>query len=129
MAQVKIYGLKNHLNKVQKDLSNTVHACIVDVLSFPEEKKFQRFIKLDEDDMIFPSDKSEQYTIIEVIMMEGRARETKKKLIKSLFENIEKTLQISPKDIEICILESPASNWGFRGMTGDEITLDYNIKV
>lgn len=129
MAQVKIYGFKNHLNKIQKELSNTIHACIVDVLSFPKEKKFQRFIKFAEGDMIFPSDKSEQYTIIEIIMIEGRECETKKNLIKALFEKIEKTLQISPRDIEICILESPASNWGFRGVTGDEIKLDYSVEV
>lgn len=129
MAQVKIYGLKNNLDKIQKILSEIIHSCIIHTLSFPKEKKFHRFIKLDENDMIFPNDKSQQYTIIEIIMMEGRATETKKELIKSLFENIEKSLNISSQDVEICILESPASNWGFRGMTGDEIKLNYKVKV
>ena len=77
--------------------------------------------------MIFPDDKSHQYIIIEIMMIEGRETETKKNLIKSLFKNINKDLDISVNDIEICIIESKVSNWGFRGMTGDEIQLNYKV--
>ena len=129
MAQVKIYGLRDNLTKIQNELSKTIHSYIVQALSFPKEKKYHRFIKFDKDDMIFPDDKSTQYTIIEINMIEGRTTQTKKNLIKLLFESIEKDLHISSSDIEICIFESPASNWGFRGMTGDEIKLTYEVKV
>ena len=129
MAQVKIYGLKSSLNKIKNELSNVIHKCIVDSLSFPKDKKYHRFIMFDRDEMIFPDDKSEQYTIIEIMMMEGREVETKKDLVKSLFVNIQKELNIENNDLEICIIESPASNWGFRGMTGDEIKLNYKVKV
>jgi len=129
LAQVKIYGLKTSLNKIKNELSNIIHQCIVESLSFPKDKKYHRFISLNEDEMIFPDDKSKQYTIIEIMMMEGRETETKKDLIKSLFKNITKELNIENNDLEICIIESPASNWGFRGMTGDEIKLNYKVKV
>ena len=129
MAQVKIYGLKISLDKIKSELSNIIHQCIVESLSFPKDKKYHRFISLQEDEMIFPDDKSEQYTIIEIMMMEGREVETKKDLIKSLFKNIHQKLNIENSDLEICIIESPASNWGFRGMTGDEIKLNYKVKV
>jgi 4-oxalocrotonate tautomerase family enzyme len=129
MAQVKIYGLRNNLTKIQNELSETIRNCIVQALSFPKEKKYHRFIKLDKDDMIFPKDKSYKYTIIEINMIEGRTTETKKNLIKLLFESIKTDLNISSSDIEICIFESSASNWGFRGMTGDEIKLTYEVKV
>jgi len=129
LAQVKIYGLKSSLNKIKNELSNVIHKCIVDSLSFPKDKKYHRFIMFDRDEMIFPDDKSEQYTIIEIMMMEGREVETKKDLVKSLFVNIQKELNIENNDLEICIIESPASNWGFRGMTGDEIKLNYKVKV
>ncbi len=79
--------------------------------------------------MLFPNDKSEQYTIIEIMMMEGRKAETKKSLIKSLFQNIHQELQFDTNDLEICIIESPASNWGFRGMSGDEIKLNYEVEL
>lgn len=79
MAQVKIYGLKASLNKIRSKLSNIIHECIVESLAFPKDKKYHRFILLDDEDMIFPSQKSEQYIIIEIIMMEGRTTDTKKK--------------------------------------------------
>ena len=129
MAQVKIYGLKTSLSKIRRELSNIIHECIVKSLSFPKDKKYHRFISFEKDEMIFPDDKSEQYTIIEIMMMEGRATDTKKELIKSLFKNIKQELNIENNDLEICIIESPASNWGFRGMTGDEIKLNYEVKV
>ena len=129
MAQVKIYGLKSSLDNIKHKLSDVIHQCIVDSLSFPQEKKFHRFIAFDKDDMIFPDDKSEHYTIIEIMMMEGRTVETKKELITSLFKNIQQELHIESNDIEICIIESPASNWGFGGMTGDEIKLNYKVEV
>jgi phenylpyruvate tautomerase PptA (4-oxalocrotonate tautomerase family) len=129
LAQIKIYGLKTSLDKIKNELSDIIHECIVKSLSFPKDKKYHRFISLQKDEMIFPDDKSEQYTIIEIMMMEGREVETKKDLIKSLFENIHKKLNIETNDLEICIIESPASNWGFRGMTGDEIKLNYKVKV
>jgi phenylpyruvate tautomerase PptA (4-oxalocrotonate tautomerase family) len=61
--------------------------------------------------------------------MEGRSEEARKKLIHLLFEKIERNLGISPVDVEVMIFESPPCNFGFRGMTGDEATLNYKIKV
>jgi phenylpyruvate tautomerase PptA (4-oxalocrotonate tautomerase family) len=129
MAQVKIYGLRSNLKSIRDELSNVIHSTIVDVLSFPKDKKYHRFIYFEEDDMIFPEDKSKQYTIIEIMMMDGRTTQTKKELIRFLFKNIESKLNIKNSDIEICIIESPASNWGFRGLTGDEIKLNYKVNV
>jgi phenylpyruvate tautomerase PptA (4-oxalocrotonate tautomerase family) len=129
LAQVKIYGLKSNLSKIKNKLADVIHQCIVNSLSFPKDKKYHRFIAFDKDEMIFPNDKSEQYTVIEIMMIEGREIETKKDLIKSLFENIYQELNIENNYLEICIIESPASNWGFRGMTGDEIKLNYKVKV
>ena len=62
-------------------------------------------------------------------MITGRTTETKKKLIRLLFDRIQEKLGITHQDIEICIYESPAYNWGFRGQHGDEVTLNYKIDV
>jgi len=129
MAQVKIYGLKKSLNEIKYRLSETIHKTIVKELSFPKEKRYHRFIAFDEEDMLFPDTKSEHYIIIEIMMMQGRSEETRKNLIKALFVNIENELDIVKTDIEICIIESPACNWGFSGMCGDEVQLNYKIKI
>ena len=129
MSQVKVFGLRKNLKETREQLSEIIHTTIVDVLSFPKDKKFHRFISFDQENMIFPDDKSQQYIIIEIIMMKGRETNTKKNLIKSLFQNINKELKIALSDIEICIIESEPSNWGFRGITGDEIKLNYKVNL
>ncbi len=129
MSQVKIYGLKEKLDLVKKDLSDVIHECVVEALEFPKDKRAHRFIGLAKDDFYYPDGRSEAYTIIELIMIEGRTVETKKKLVKLLFERIKEKVGISEIDIEICIMEAPAHNWGFRGFHGDEVKLNYKVSI
>lgn len=129
MSQIKIFGIKSHLNPIKSQLSDVIHACIVEALQFPQDKRAHRFFPLDKEDMYYPSGRSDAYTIIEITMIEGREVETKKKLIRLLFDKIQKDVGITHQDIEICIYESPACNWGFRGMHGDEIKLNYKVNV
>lgn len=79
--------------------------------------------------MFYPSGRTDAYTIIEITIIEGRSVEAKKKLIRLLFDKIRDNVNISHQDIEICIQESAAYNWGFRGMHGDEVKLNYKINV
>ncbi|MBD2751798.1 tautomerase family protein [Spirosoma validum] len=129
MSQVKIYGVREHLLPIRNQLSDVIHACVVEALQFPESKRAHRFFYLEKDDFFRPATASERYVILEFLMMEGRTVETKKKLIHLLYERINAQVGLAVADIEICILESPAHNWGFRGMTGDEIQLNYKINV
>lgn len=129
MSQIKIYGIEQKLKPIRNKLSDTIHQCVVKCLKYPKNKRAHRFIYLDEDDFFMPDGRSPQYTIIELMMISGRKKETKKNLIQTLFSQIEKELSISPVDIEICIVESPAENWGFRGKTGDEVDINYKIDV
>ena len=129
MAQVKIYGLKESIQKIKNQLSDVVHYCIVEALKFPKDKRFHRFFIMDREDMIFPDYKTTSYTIIEITLMSGRSVEAKKRLIKMLFKELEKELSITPNDLEVVILEVPPANFGFRGMCGDEIELNYKIEV
>ena len=84
---------------------------------------------MDREDMLYGEGRSNAYTIIEIMMIEGRTIETKKELIKTLFKEIEKEVAIAPQDLEICIQEAPAYQWGFRGMSGDEVQLNYKVGV
>ena len=129
MSQIKVYGLRTHLQGKQKQLSDIIHGCVVEALSFPENKRAHRFIPLEPEDFYYPEGRTAAYIIIEILMITGRTVETKKKLIKLLFQAISEQMAVSTNDIEIVIIESPASHWGFRGKTGDEIELDYKIEV
>ncbi len=129
MAQIKIYGLNTQLNPIKKQLSDTIHSCVVEALQFPVDKRFHRFFPMRAEDMCFPDNRSHAYTIIEITMIEGRTKETKKKLIALLFERIRAEIGIQAVDIEILIQEAPAYHFGFRGMSGDEMLLDYKVEV
>jgi phenylpyruvate tautomerase PptA (4-oxalocrotonate tautomerase family) len=76
-----------------------------------------------------PGGRTDAYTIIEISMIEGRTVETRKKLVRLLFDRIRDEVGIEHQDIEICIYESPATNWGFRGFHGDEVKLTYQVNI
>ncbi len=126
---IRVYGIKEQLNPIKIRLSDVINQCMVDALSFPGNKRAHRFIPMDKEDYFYPEGRSDAYTVIEISMMEGRSVEAKKKLIHLLFEKIEKEVGIMPNDVEITISESPACNWGFRGITGDEAKLNYKVNV
>lgn len=129
MAQVKIYGLREHLDPVKALLSDVIHSCIVDALQFPSDKRAHRFFPMEPADFRHPASASPRYTIIEISMFEGRAVETKKNLIRLLFTRIRAQCDRAPNEIEVTITETPRHNWGFRGQPGDEIGLPYKVEV
>jgi len=129
MAQIKIYGIKEQLNPIKAQLSDVIHSCVVDALAFPQDKRAHRFFPLEAEDFYYPVGRTPRYTIIEISMFEGRTVETKKQLIRLIFERADQALGLSPGDLEITITETPKHNWGFRGQPGDEISLNYKVEV
>jgi phenylpyruvate tautomerase PptA (4-oxalocrotonate tautomerase family) len=129
LAQIKIYGLRDRLNPIKSQMSDVIHACTVEALELPVDKRFHRFFPMDAADFYYPDGRSEQYTIIEISMFEGRSTTAKKQLIGLLFEKFAAELHISAQDLEITIFETPRRNWGIRGMMGDELSLNYKVEV
>ncbi len=126
---IRVYGLRQYLDPIKAKLSDVINTCMVDALSFPTDKRAHRFIPMDSEDFYYPEGRTDAYTVIEISLMEGRSAEVRKKLIHLLFKRIGENLGIAPIDLEITLFETPAGNWGFRGMTGDEATLDYRIDI
>lgn len=129
MAQVKVYALASNLGMCKPKLSEVVHSCLVDALALPLEKRFQRFFPLTADDFIFPADRGNRYTILEIQLFEGRSEAAKKRLIRLLFERFVAELNYDVNDLEVNLIETPRANWGIRGLPGDELALSYDVKV
>lgn len=129
MAQVKIYGFHDQLNRYRSEISEGIHASAMAAFGLPAEKRFHRFCGMDAADFIFPGDRSRQYTIIEVSMFEGRSVEAKKAFLRQVFTELATRCNISPQDVEITIFETPMHNWGIRGVPGDELVLGYTVEV
>jgi phenylpyruvate tautomerase PptA (4-oxalocrotonate tautomerase family) len=129
VAQIKIYGQREHLKPAQRALSDAIHSCVVEALQFPQDKRAHRFFHLESEDFYYPASASARYTIIEISMFEGRTTATKKQLIRLLFERICKQADRLPNEVEVTISETPKHNWGFRGLPGDEVGLTYKVEV
>jgi len=129
MAQVKIFSTNENLQNNKMRISDAIHKSLVEVFKLPEDKRFHRFFALNKDDFIFPSDRSANYTIIELSIFEGRSTEAKKQLIRTIYVHLQNDVQISPNDIEITLFETPRENWGIRGHNGDELSLSYDVNI
>lgn len=80
MAQIKIFSLRQSLERDRAAISEAIHAAVMRAFVYPPEKKFHRFIMLDDADFIYPADRSNRYTVIEISIFEGRSIEPKKLL-------------------------------------------------
>lgn len=129
MSQVKVFGRREHLQGKQQAISDVIQCALVESLRLPPDKRFHRFIALDEADFFYPSDRSPAYTILEISMFVGRSKETKKQLIRALFAGFERELGIARNDLEITIFETPRENWGIRGLPGDELVVSYRVET
>jgi len=129
MSQIKIFGLRQQLDPIKRQLSDVIHSCVVEALQYPPDKRAHRFFPMDRADFFCPAGRTERYTIIEFSMFEGRSVEAKKCLIRLLFERVERECGIAPQDLEMTIFETPKHNWGFRGLPGDEHKLNYKVDV
>ena len=129
MAQIKIYGIREHLEPIKAKLSDAIHSCVVDALQFPRDKRAHRFFSMDGSDFYYPASATARYTIVEISMFEGRSVDTKKALIRLLFERIGAQCDRLPNEIEVTISETPRHNWGFRGLPGDEVGLSYKVEL
>ena len=89
----------------------------------------QRIYELDEDN--FESyEKTDNITLIEIILYKGRSNEAKKALYKAINDNLALDPGIDCDDIIIVLIEPPLENWGIRGGNpASEIDLGFNIIV
>ena len=129
MAQVKVYGIREHLDPMKTALSQAIHSSVVEALEYPISKRAHRFFPMAKEDFYFPASATERYTIVEISMFEGRSVETKKRLVRLLFQRIGERAERLPNEIEITITETPRHNWGLRGSPGDEVSLSYEVQI
>lgn len=62
MPQIKIYGLRENIEAKRFALSYTIDTALQEAIGTSEETRFQKFITLEPDNFIFPSDRSSNYT-------------------------------------------------------------------
>jgi len=129
MAQVKIFARRAHLERVREALSDAIHRVLRETLGLPEDKRFHRFLPLDDADFVHPSNRGAGYTILELVMFAGRTDQTKRACLRRLMADVPGASGIPVNDLEVVILEAPKANWGIRGVVGDELELSYKVET
>lgn len=127
MAQFKIYGHEQFLRDSVEQISDAIHRASMAGLGLPEEKRFHRFLPLEPWQFVAPQDRSGKYIIIELMMFEGRPRDTIESFYTHLLSNLASDCDVTPHDIELVITESPRRNWLIRGLPADELQLNYRL--
>lgn len=128
MGQFKVYGRRSEWLDRREALSDHLHAALVSAWQFPQEKRFQRFLWLDDDDLVAPG-RGDAYLIVELLAFTGRSPEAKRELVRQVYDRVCGGLDLPVDDLELVIVESPPANWGIRGMGGDELTLGYPVTL
>ena len=127
MVQVKVYGNRSAWGTRRAEVSDALHAALVGAWRIPEDKRFHRFLLLEDGDLVAP--RSESYLMIEVVAFAGRSREAKRELVRRMYDDVAPALGLAADDLELVVLESPPDSWGIRGRSGDELSLDYRVDV
>ncbi len=130
MPLVKIEILKGKSAEHKKALLEGVHQALVETLKIPDHDRTQRLYELEPHHFEVPTGKTQNITLIEIVMFKGRSAGTKKALYKTIVENLGKNPGILGTDITILLNEQPLENWGLRGgQAGTEIDFEFKIEV
>lgn len=125
MPQIKIYAHRENLAQRRQQIRDAIHASVIAVFGVPPDKCFQRFIALDPEDFVHPSDRSGRYTIVEIAMF-PRSAESKKALMRAIYAGFAQ-IGIEAVDLEIIIYEVPKENWSLRGQPCDEFVFPFKV--
>jgi phenylpyruvate tautomerase PptA (4-oxalocrotonate tautomerase family) len=129
MAQIKIHARRAFVDRHRQALSDAIHGVMRETLGLPEDKRFHRFIALDDADFIHPADRGHGYTVIEILMFQGRSDAAKRACLRGLMRAVPAATGIAVEAVEITIVETPMANWGIRGKIGDELALTYKVET
>lgn len=130
ITPVKIEIRKGKSEEYKKAVLDGVHDALVEAIKIPDYDRLQRLYELDTLNFEAPETKSDNVTIIEITMFQGRSIESKKAPYTAIVTNLAKNPGIDGNDITIVLFEPPLQNWGVKGgKPANEVDLGFNINV
>jgi phenylpyruvate tautomerase PptA (4-oxalocrotonate tautomerase family) len=100
-----------------------------EALLVPEDDRQIRYIEHKPEHFAVPTDKTENFTFVEILLFPGRSLEAKRKLYASIVRRFGE-LGIAPTDVFIVLHEPPMDNWGIRGgQPASEVNLGFRLDV
>lgn len=130
MPLVKVEILKGKSEVHKKAILDGIHDALVQAIKIPDYDRFQRLYELNKSNFEYPETKTDNVTLIEITMFQGRSLAAKKELYKAITENLAQNPGINGDDITIVVHEPSLENWGVKGgKPANEVDLGFEIKV
>ena len=118
MPLITVTALKGRTAGEKRQIGDAIQHALV-ASGVPETDRFQRFIDLDQENFLYDlrypdldENRSEAFTIIEILLSVGRSVKVKRKILETLVHGL-KELGMSPNDIFVCFKETAWENWAF----------------
>ena len=120
MPLVRIDLIEGKSAEYRKTIGEIVYRAMRDVISVPENDKFQVITEHPADGLNIAADYlgntySKDIVIIQVTMNGGRTVEMKKAFFKRIADDIHTQLKLRPDDVVINLVECVKENWSFGG--------------
>ena len=129
MPLVRIEVRRSREPEEKRAVCDAVHAAMKEALLIPEHDRHIRYIEHAPEDFQVPPGKTEDYTLVEITLFQGRSMDAKRNLYQAVVRNLG-SLGIAPEDVFIVLIESPTENWGVRGgVPASEVNLGFKIEV
>jgi phenylpyruvate tautomerase PptA (4-oxalocrotonate tautomerase family) len=110
-------------------LIEAVQSALLAALKIPDYDRDIVLDLYDETSRIVPTDRSDRYMRVEIILFSGRSLEAKKALYSAVVANLS-ALGVPANEIKIVLIDVPSENWGLRGgQPASEIDLGFRIDV
>jgi phenylpyruvate tautomerase PptA (4-oxalocrotonate tautomerase family) len=113
----------------EMELIEAVQSALLAAIKIPDWDRDIVVELCDSHRRIVPTGRSEQFTRIESKLFSGRSLEAKRRLYRSIVQNLA-ALGVPKDEIKIILVEVPLENWGVRGgLAASEIDLGFKVDV
>lgn len=130
MPLVKMYIREGKTGEYKNALLEGVRRALVNAVRIPESDRNQMLFELPPDGFSSSAGKTEESTVIEIIIFKGRSLEVKRALYKEIVECLSESPDIMDTDILIVLHEPPLENWGIRGgIPASEVDLGFKVDI
>ena len=110
-------------------LVEAVYQAQREALKVPDGDRQIRYVEHKPEHFAVPPGKTENYTLVEIVLFPGRTLDAKRHLYQSIVRRFG-AIGIAPTDVFIVLHEPPLDNWGLRGgVAASEIDLGFDLNV
>lgn len=129
MPVVKVHRLQGRPAEENRGVFAAVHEALVAAFKTPDHDRNHLLFELDGAHFERPTDRTDAYTLIEILAFPGRSIEAKRALYAGIAERLGK-LGIPPADVFVILSEPPLENWSVRnGLASSDARPNFKLEV